>query len=220
MAAPHAEKAPTARRERDAVQTRREILEAATQEFADQGYAGARVDHIAALTRTAKRMIYYYFGSKEQLYIAVLEQEYAAIREAEQAIDVEHLDPVAAIRRLTELTFDHHEANPNFIRLVSIENIHHAEHLSRSERLTSLNNPAIELIAGILERGRAAGVFVRDVDAVDLHMMISAFCVFRVANRHTFGALFDRELTSAGLRDHYRTMLSDMIVGYLTPRAA
>jgi AcrR family transcriptional regulator len=206
------------RRQRDAVQTRREILEVATREFADQGFAGARVDRIAAQTRTAKRMIYYYFGSKEQLYIAVLEQAYAAIREAEQQIDVEHLDPVSAIRRLAELTFDHHESNPDFIRLVSIENIHHAEHVAGSERLTSLNMPAIELIAKILDRGRASGVFVRDVDAVDLHMMISAFCVFRVANRHTFGAIFDRDLTSPKLRTHYREMLGDMVVGYLTSR--
>jgi AcrR family transcriptional regulator len=220
MAASKAERAPSARRERDAVQTRRDILAVATQEFADRGYDGARVDQIAASTRTAKRMIYYYFGSKEQLYIEVLEQAYTAIRDAEQSIDVEHLDPIAAIRRLAELTFDHHEAHPEFIRLVSIENIHRAEHLRRSERLTSLNTPAIELIATILERGRAAGAFTSEVDAVDLHMMISAFCVFRIANRHTFGALFDRDLTCTRLSDHYRTMLGDMVVAYLTSARA
>ena len=118
---------------RDADQTRAEILEVAADEFADAGYAGARVDQIAAHTRTTKRMIYYYFGGKEKLFIAVLERAYAAIRRAEQGIDVEHLDPVSAIRRLAELTFDHHQANPEFVRLVSIENIHRAEHLKRSE---------------------------------------------------------------------------------------
>ena len=213
---PGSKVAPTAKRQRDAVQTRREILEVATKEFADQGYAGARVDRIADQTRTAKRMIYYYFGGKEQLYVAVLEQAYADIRAAEQEIDVEHLDPLSAIRRLAELTFDHHEANPDFIRLVTIENIHRGEHVAQSARLATLNTPAIELIARILDRGRASGVFTRDVDAVDLHMMISAFCVFRVANRHTFGAIFDRDLTSARLRPHYREMLADMVVGYLT----
>src|SRR5579871_4002415 len=150
MTASKAAPAEDHRRQRDAVQTRREILDVATKEFADQGYAGARVDRIAAKTRTTKRMIYYYFDSKEQLYVAVLEKAYAGIRQAEQQIDVEHLDPVAAIRRLAELTFDHHESNPDFIRLVSIENIHHAEHIAQSERLTTLNNPAIELIARIL----------------------------------------------------------------------
>lgn len=216
MAAPKAIDEVASRRQRDAAQTRQEILEVATREFADQGYAGARVDQIAAQTRTAKRMIYYYFGGKEQLYVAVLEQAYAGIRQAEQQIDVEHLDPVSAIRRLAELTFDHHESNPDFIRLVSIENIHRAEHVRRSPDLARLNTPAIELIAAILDRGRASGAFTRDVDAVDLHMMISSFCVFRVANRHTFGAIFNRDLTSPELRVHYREMLADMVVAYLT----
>jgi AcrR family transcriptional regulator len=203
-------------RQRDAVQTRAEILDVAAQEFADVGYAGARVDQIAAQTRTTKRMIYYYFAGKEELFIAVLERAYAGIRRAEQSIDVEHLDPIAAIRRLAELTFDHHQANPEFVRLVSIENIHRAEHLKRSASFAPLNSPAIELISEILKRGRSAGVFVRDIDAVDLHMMISAFCVFRVANQHTFGALFHRDLTSPERQDHYRQMLSDMVVTYLT----
>ncbi len=216
MATPKAIDEVAPRRQRDAKQTRQEILEVATREFADQGYAGARVDQIAAQTRTAKRMIYYYFGGKEQLYVAVLVQAYAAIRQAEQEIDVEHLDPVSAIRRLAELTFDHHESNPDFIRLVSIENIHRAEHVGRSPHLARLNMPAIELIAAILDRGRASAVFTRDVDAIDLHMMISSFCVFRVANRHTFGAIFDRDLTSPELRVHYREMLADMVVAYLT----
>ncbi len=210
---------PGAPRQRDAAQTRAEILEVAAQEFADAGYAGARVDKIAARTRTTKRMIYYYFAGKEELFIAVLEQAYAGIRRAEQSIDVEHLDPIAAIRRLAELTFDHHQANPEFVRLVSIENIHRAEHLKRSTSFPSINSPAIELISEILERGRSAGVFHRDIDAVDLHMMISAFCVFRVANQYTFGALFDRDLTSPERRDHYRQMLSDMVVTYLTGEA-
>jgi AcrR family transcriptional regulator len=206
---------PRAPRQRDAEQTRAEILQIAADEFAEHGFAGARVDRIAAQMRTTKRMIYYYFGSKEDLYLAVLERAYAAIRRAEQEIDVDHLDPIAAIRRLAELTFDHHEANPSFLRLVSIENIHRAEHLRRSSQIANLNVPAIDLIARILERGYASGAFVRRVDAIDLHMMISAFCVFRVSNQHTFGVLFDRDLTSPDLRDRYRRMLADMVVSYL-----
>jgi AcrR family transcriptional regulator len=207
-------------RHRDADRTRQEILEVATREFADQGYAGARVDEIAAQTRTTKRMIYYYFGGKEQLFVAVLEQAYAAIRHAEQTIDVDHLAPTAAIRRLAELTFDHHEAHPDFIRLVSIENIHHAEHIAGRDDFAGQNSPAIELIEAILERGRREGAFTRSVDAVDLHMIISSFCVFRVANRHTFGAIFSRDLTDPALRDGYRQMLGDLVVAYLRPDAA
>jgi AcrR family transcriptional regulator len=202
-------------RRRDAERTQREILDVATQEFADRGFAGGRVDEIAARTRTTKRMIYYYFGSKEALFVAVLERAYATIRAVEQTIEVDHLAPAAAIRRLAELTFDHHESHPDFIRLVSIENIHRAEHIAGHDDFAGQNSPAIELIERILARGRADGSFTREIDAVDLHMMISAFCVFRVANRHTFGAIFDRDPLDPALRERYRQMLGDMVVEYL-----
>ncbi|WP_406395750.1 TetR family transcriptional regulator [Streptomyces sp. NBC_00887] len=203
-------------RTRDAARTRDEILTVATREFARLGYAGARVDEIAARTRTTKRMIYYYFGGKEQLFTAVLERAYGRIREAEQLLDVEHLDPVAAVRRLAELTFDHHEDHPDFIRLVSIENIHEAEHIAASAELSRIGSPAIDVLRRILDSGRASGLFTADVDAVDLHAMISSFCFFRIANRHTFGALFGRDLVATDRREHYRTMLGDMIIAYLT----
>jgi len=203
-------------RRRDADRTRAEILLVATAQFAAHGYSGARVDEIAALTRTTKRMIYYYFGSKEQLYVAVLERAYAAIRDAEQRVDLSHLDPITAVRHLAEITFDHHEAHPDFIRLVSIENVHHAEHIAQLPSLADLNMPAIDLLDGILRQGRAEGLFRDDVDAIDLHMMISAFCFFRVSNRYTFGALFGRDLLDPAHHDRYRTMLGEMIVGHLT----
>jgi AcrR family transcriptional regulator len=203
-------------RQRDPERTRNEILEVATREFAERGYAGARVDEIAARMRTTKRMIYYYFGGKEQLFVAVLERAYAEIRRAEQEVDVDQLDPLAALRRIAELTFDHHESHPDFIRLVSIENIHRARHMAKSAAIANLGTPAIDVLARILERGRAEGVIRREIDAVDLHMMISAFCVFRVANRHTFGTLFERDLVDPGLRDRYRAMVGDMVVDYVS----
>src|SRR4051795_5716003 len=203
-------------RRRDRERTRAEILDVATEHFAEHGYSGARVDEIAEQTRTTKRMLYYYFDSKAGLYTEVLERAYAQIRTAERDVDVEHLDPLAAIRRLAELTFDHHEAHPDFIRLVSIENIHRAEHMRGSDRFADLNTPAIDRIARILERGRAQGVFTRDIDAVDVHMVISSFCVFRVANRHTWGTLFGRDLLDPATRERYRAMLGDLVVDYLT----
>ncbi len=203
-------------RTRDAERTRAELLQVATEVFAEQGLSGARVDEIAERTRTTKRMIYYYFGGKEQLYRAVLEAAYLGIREAEQSIHATDLEPVEAVRRIAELTFDHHEANPDFIRLVSIENVHRAEHVGKFSSFTHLNSPAIELIGRILERGRAEGLFRRDVDAIDVHMLISSFCVFRVANRHTFGTIFDRDLLDPDRREHYRAMLGDVVVDYLT----
>ena len=203
---------------RDADRTRSEILSVATHEFADKGYAGARVDEIAAKTRTTKRMIYYYFGGKEQLYIAVLERAYAGIRALEQQVDVEHLDPSEAIRQLAGLTFDHHEAHPDFIRLVSIENIHRARHIARSSILSGLADPALSVLARILSRGRAAGRFRDGVDPIDVHMLISSFCVFRTANRYTFRAIFQRDMLDPDRREHYRAMLSDVVLDYLTAR--
>ena len=203
-------------RRRDPDRTRQEILEVATEEFATRGFAGARVDEIAERMRTTKRMIYYYFGGKRQLYAAVLEAAYAAIRAEEQTIDVEHLDPPAALRRVAELTFDHHEAHPHFIRLVAIENIHRAEHLAELPDVRSLGSPAIELIERILERGRENGDFEREVDALDVHLLISAYCVFRIANRHTFRTLFERDLLDPDRRVGYRQMLGDLVLGYVT----
>ncbi|MEV4347249.1 TetR/AcrR family transcriptional regulator [Actinoplanes sp. NPDC049596] len=210
-----AEPAPT-ERVRDAGRTRAEIIEVATHEFADQGYAGARVDEIAAKTRTTKRMIYYYFGGKEGLYLEVLEGAYRRIRALEQELDVEHLEPVAALRRLAEMTFDHHEQHPDFVRLVAIENIHYAKHLAGSSSREVLAAPALEVLSRIMERGRAAGLFRDDLDALDVHMIISAFCVFRGANRYTFQAIFDRDLFDPRLRDHLRSMIGDLVVAHVT----
>jgi AcrR family transcriptional regulator len=209
---------PAPERVRDAERTRADILAVATREFADQGYAGARINEIAAKTSTTKRMIYYYFGGKEGLYIAVLEQAYSRIRALEQRVDVEHLDPVEAIRELAGLTFDHHEAHPEFIRLVSIENIHRAEHIARSAVLSGLATPALDVLGAILRRGHEAGLFRDDVDALDVHQVISAFCVFRTANRHTFGAIFGRDLLAPASREHQRRVLGDLVAAWLTAR--
>ena len=179
-------------RQRDRERTRGEILDVALSEFARSGYAGARVDEIAAKTRTTKRMLYYYFNNKEELYIAVLEQAYSTARDAERQLDVDHLDPVSAIRTLAELTFDHHESHQDFISLVAIENIHRGEFIAKSAALAELNAPALSVAEDILKRGYASGAFRRPATAIDVHLMISAFCFFRISNRHTFGAIFGR----------------------------
>jgi AcrR family transcriptional regulator len=209
----------TPERVRDAARTRGEILDVATAEFAERGYNGARVDEIAALTRTTKRMIYYHFGGKKQLYIAVLERAYARIRTAEQQVTIDDMDPMTAVRRIAEVTFDHHEAHPDFIRLVSIENVHHAEHVKELAAMVDLGTPVIRLLEDLLERGRGLGLFRAGIDAIDVHMMISAFCCFRVSNRYTFGAIFGRDLVDPARHDHYRAMCGDMIVRFLTAEA-
>ena len=205
----------SATRQRDPEATKLDILEVATQEFAQHGFHGGRVDEIAAKTKTTKRMIYYYFGGKEQLYTAVLERAYASIRAAEQELVVDASDPKAAIRRLAELTVDHHESHPDFIRLVSIENVARAEHMTDAT-FADLNSPVLALIGEILERGYADGIFTRQVEPLDLHLLISSFAFFRVANRFTIKAVFGRDMLDPVQRQHYRTMLGDLVVDYLT----
>ncbi|MHA3023134.1 TetR/AcrR family transcriptional regulator [Mycobacterium sp. BMJ-28] len=209
---------PKADLQRDAERTRADLLAVATEVFAESGYSGARVDEIAERTRTTKRMIYYYFGGKEQLYLAVLENAYRGIRDAEQKLRVDHTNPVEAIRRLAEVTFDHHIAHDAFIRLVSIENIHRGEFIRQLRELPELSRPATSLLDDILRDGRAAGAFREDVHALDVHLVISSYCVFQVANRYTFGYLFDIDLAETSQRAHLRRMIGDVVVGWLTSR--
>ncbi len=203
------------RRRPDAERTRQAILAAALEEFAAHGLSGARVDAIAARTSTVKRMIYYYFGSKEGLYLAVLEGAYAAIRRDEQALGLDWLPPLEAIRRLVEFTFDYEEAHPEFIRLVSIENIHNGRHIAESKTIQAVNSPVIATLARVLDRGKRDGVFRPSVEPTDVHMLISAVCFFRVSNRHTFGALFGCDLLDPAMRARHKAMLVDAVLHLL-----
>lgn len=203
-------------RRNDPERTKEDILRVATEEFAAHGLSGGRVDAIAEKTRTSKRMIYYYFGSKEGLYLAVLEKAYRKIRTLEADLELDGMPPVEALRTLIASTFDHDEANPDFVRLVSIENIHYAEHMKRSTEIGKLNISIVRTIADILERGRREGVFRRDVDAVDLHMLISAFCFFRVSNRYTFSTIFHRDLSEPETYSRHKQMISDAVIAYVT----
>ncbi len=216
MTIEEAKSARDEQRQRDPERTKFEILSVATQEFAKRGFAGARVDEIAAQTRTTKRMIYYYFGSKERLYVATLQKSYEDIRVTEQNVDVGNLDPVTAIRLLAEFTFDRHEANPTFSRLVSHENMQNAQFVMAASGFPGLERNIIKMLEQVLERGRADGVFHREIDAPDVHMLISSFCFFRINNRYTFAANFGRDLVEASRRAIYRRMIGDVVVEYLT----
>lgn len=197
---------------RDPERTRADVLAVATEVFADSGYSGARIDEIARRTRTTKRMIYYYFGGKEQLYLAVLEEAYRGIREAEQSLQVQELEPAEALRRLAELTYDHHLKHSDFIRLVAIENIHRGRFISELESLHDLNTPAMGVLDGIIAQGHKKGVFREEVNALDLHLLISSYCVFQVANRYTFSVLFDSEFASPQRQDQMRSLIGDVVV--------
>ncbi|MBS8229127.1 TetR/AcrR family transcriptional regulator [Vannielia litorea] len=171
-----------------------DILTVALSEFAARGFSGARVDTIASRTQTSKRMIYYYFGDKLGLYTRALEAAYLEVREGEASLDLDHLPPQEALARLVAFTFDHHRANPDFIRMVMIENIHNAENLAVSQVIRDLNVAAIDKLADICRRGQEAGVFRAALDPVALHWQISAASFFNVSNRPTFSAIFGSEL--------------------------
>ncbi len=202
-------------RSRDPERTKQDILDVATMEFAANGLAGGRVDAIAAKTQTTKRMIYYYFGSKENLYALVLERAYAGIRRIEEHMDLDRLDPETALRRLVEFTFDYHDAHPEFVRLVAIENIHNAEHVKASLAVRETNRPALMVVKHLLSRGLKDGVFKRNLDPVDLHLMISAMCFYRVSNRQTFGTIFECDLNEPKLRERQRRMITDAVALFM-----
>jgi AcrR family transcriptional regulator len=208
-------KAASAPRTNDPERTMADILEVATAEFADKGLAGARIDEIAAATRTSKRMIYYYFGSKEGLYVAVLEEAYRRIRHIESELHLEDLPPEDALRRLVGFTHDYQLANPDFIRLVMNENMHRGEFLAQSKAIQKLNVPVIDAVTAVLARGAADGVFRKDIDPIDLHMSISALCFFNVANRHTFSLIFKRNLDSPRAVGTRRDSIIEMVVRFV-----
>lgn len=224
MNEPVHQRAPVRRRVREAGDTGRtndpertkaNILEVAAAEFGEKGLAGARIDEIAAATQTSKRMIYYYFESKEGLYLAVLEESYRRMRGTEAELHLGDLDPEQALRRLVAFTFDHHLNNENYIRLVMSENIHRGQYLAQSRRIQALNVPAIAAIRELYERGVRLGMFRPGLDPVDIHASISALSFFNVSNRHTFGLIFKLDTRSAAYTAHRRENVIEMVVRFV-----
>lgn len=195
--------------------TRKNIIEIASEEFALSGLTGARIDEIAARTRTSKRMIYYYFGDKDGLYLSALENAYQMVRQGEGQLDIEHLPPLDALKRLVEFTFDHHRQHESFIRMVMIENIHHGEFLERSKTIRQLNVTAIDHIKKLYARGVKEGLFRKNLDPIELHWQISALCFFNVSNRATFSKIFGRDFGSADAQTSLRKNVVDMVVRYV-----
>jgi AcrR family transcriptional regulator len=202
-------------RTQDPEGVKRNIIEIASEEFALNGLSGARIDEIAARTRTSKRMIYYYFGDKEGLYLAALEDAYRTVREGEAKLDVEGLSPVDALRRIVEFTFDHHHRHEDFIRMVMIENIHHGEYLERSKEIRRLNVSAIDTMESVYRRGVAEGVFRKGLDPIELHWQVSALCFFNVSNRATFSKIFGRDTGTTKAQNSLRRNAVEMMLRYV-----
>jgi AcrR family transcriptional regulator len=209
--------APRKGRKNNPEKTRDGILQAAIAEFVSQGLSGARVDSIAERTQTSKRMIYYYFTSKEQLYAEVLEKLYGDIRHTESGLKLDVLAPMEAIQRLVEFTFDHHDNNVDFVRIVSIENIHNAENVKQSPTIRALSENILQALDDTLRRGEREGVFRPGIQAIDLHMLISSFCFYRVSNRHTFSEIFQIDLSEEATRARHKAMIRESVTRYLMP---
>lgn len=196
----------------DPDRVRRDILAAARAEFVENGLSGARVDEIAARTATSKRMIYYYFGDKEGLYRAVLEDAYQRMRDSEQQLDLTVLPPREALAKLVAFSFDYHADDPGYVRLIMVENIHHARHLQGSRTIGPLNLPAIETVGEIYERGVGAGVFRPGLQPIDIHLTIAALGFFNVSNQATVRELFGHDTALAEARERRRSSVVETVL--------
>ena len=192
------------------------IIAAAIDEFAARGFKGASMDAIAARTNTTRALINYYFGSKEKLYIAVLEQVYGEIREAEGKLDLDHLPPADAVRRIVEFTYHYYIRHQGFVRLVVAENQARGRQLRKSKMMRTLNRPIIDRLARVIERGQAERRFRAGVDPVEVHKAIAALGMFNITNQYTFGSIFQREMGAKGDVARRCEMVTELILSYLT----
>lgn len=206
---------PAETRTRDADRTQHAILRAASDEFSTVGLGGARMERIAERAGVNKRLLYYYFGSKDDLFTAVLEQTYADIRKAETALRLENLEPATAIRRLVEFTWDYYLATPEFLALLNSENLHKAVHLQRSARIRELNSPLIQLLGEVLQRGQRSNLFRGGVDPVQLYISIASLCYFYLSNNPTLSTIFGRDLRTPTALAERLSHVTEVVLGYV-----
>ena len=195
------------------------ILEAAKQEFAAHGLAGARVDRIAANAGANKRMLYYHVGNKEDLYLEVLEGAYEKIRAEERGLDLEHLDPPKAIERLIDFTWNYFIRNPEFLALLNTENLAKARHLKRSTKVKSMHSPFVEMIRTVVNRGVESGDFRVAVDPVQLYISIAGLCFFYLSNSATLSVIFGRDLLKKEARDERLAHMVALVLAALTGKS-
>jgi AcrR family transcriptional regulator len=194
---------------------RKNILDVARAEFVEHGLSGARVDQIAAKTTTSKRMIYHYFTDKEGLYLAVLEDAYGRIRALERTLDLDALPPHEALATLAGFTFDYHADNPDFVRLVMVENIHHGRHLARLRKIGEINLSAIDLVRALHARGVADGSFREGLDPVDIHLTISALSFYNVSNRASIQQIFGHDMGQPAARAQRRASVIEAVLRFV-----
>jgi AcrR family transcriptional regulator len=193
-------------------------LLAAADEFAAGGLFGARVDQIARRAETNERMLYYYFGSKEQLFTAVLEHAFGALVETERSLDLDGVAPVEAMTRLAHFVWDYYRDHPELLRLINNENLHEARYIKGSTRIRELISPVVATLAGILERGAKAGLFRTDVDPLKFYVTLSGLGYYIVSNRFTLEATFGLDFSQQEQRDQIVKMNTELLLAYLMRR--
>lgn len=209
--------AAATRRERDPAAAKQALITAAVAEFAAKGFAGARVDEIAAAAGVNKQLVYHYFDSKQGLYLVALESVYAEIREKEKKLTLDALEPMEAMAQLVAFSFDYLAEHPEFIALLADENRNQGTHLRASERLRKMHSPFIEMLEATLERGVAAGVFRADFDAINLYISIAGISYFFFSNNHTLSAIFGKALDSRGALLKRRRHVVEFALNALRP---
>ena len=202
---------------RNPERTREIIHKAALAEFADMGYGGARVDTIAERAGVNKRMLYHYYGNKDDLFLYVLERAYEKIRTHESRLDLENLSPEEAVKELVKFTFTYHHNNPEFMRLLNNENLYKAKHVKQSKKIRKMHSPFVDLMTDVLKRGEKSGVFRKNVDPVQFYVTVASIAYFYLSNIYTLSAIFGRKLDSKAALAERLEHCTDVVLGYLRP---
>jgi AcrR family transcriptional regulator len=197
--------------------TKERILEAATEEFAQKGYGSARVDAIALAAGVNKRMLYHYYGNKDALFLAILERAYQNIRDHERALDLQHLEPVVAMRELIRFTFWYFVEHPEFIRLLNNENLYGAAHIKGSKRVLSMHSPLLWQLQEVLRKGEGQGIFRSGVSPLQLYISVAGLGYFYLSNSATLGTVFGRDLGKRKALHERLEHITDMVLSYLRP---
>jgi AcrR family transcriptional regulator len=205
-------------RKRDPEGMQRKILDAATIEFADHGFGGARVERISRRARTVDRMLYYYFGGKEALFRAVLEAAYERLGRAEQQLSLASIPPREGMRQLIAFTWDYYCAHPEFIRLLNSENQQRGQHVRKSSRVSQLSSPLLTILRDLLERGVERGEFRRGIDPVEIYITIAALGYFYLSNRYTLSRFLDRDLMAEDQRGAWLNHITEVVIGHVSAK--
>jgi AcrR family transcriptional regulator len=200
---------------RDPEKSRANILQAARTEFARSGLGGARVDQIAKMAGINKRMLYHYFGNKDDLFCAVLEANYAHKRDSEKALELEQEEPVEAIRKLIALTWDYYLQYPEFLTLLNSANLHQAKHLKKSTEIRKMHTPFVSMIKSVLDKGVSQKIFKKNVDPAQLYISIAGLSYFYLSNQYTLSAIFGRNLLAPAARKERLAHMTDVVLSYL-----